>query len=61
MTYPEGEGPIDDPKAARERARAALKDEKHTYKPDHAGRDPRDVRLDEADLDDAQKQERGKP
>lgn len=42
MTHPDGEGPIDDHKAAKSRAKAEREKPEHAYKPDHSGHDPRD-------------------
>lgn len=61
MSHDDGEGPIDDPKAARERAKAERSKPEHRYQPDHTGRDPRDDHMHEADLDDPTKQKGHKP
>lgn len=52
MKYEDGEGPVRDIEAAKRRAKIERDKPEHQYRPDHTGRDPRDVGLDEADLAD---------
>lgn len=51
MTYDDAEGPITDPKAEKERAKAEREKPEHAYQRGPNGEpDPRDQRIGEADI-----------